>query len=245
MEEIMYISEISLYIGRKLSNDEKDLSSSDKAIYGTVPPEVLGNYMEAVERLKSKPEFRKELEVSEKAFKQFLKTRKKVSRSCKETSKNLDLSGFNPLFKEKIGGLNENDLKKKEELIKEIKNYKPRAAYLELHKIRKNEDQRDNEQFFKIIDKMKNIEKKAHSKMERMKLEEEGDLDKSDDDKEERKISEEEEKKQNMNPLIRLNKKRMKSLTDKTFEKKVKTTDFKHPTQYIAYDRSKNKVISS
>lgn len=140
--------------------------------------------------------------------------------------------------------MNENDLKKKEELIKEIKNYKPKTAYLELHKIRKNEDQRDNEQFFKIIDKMKSIEQKVHSKRERMKLEEEGDFDKI-EDKEERKKLDDEEKKQNMNPLIRLNKKRMKSLTDKNIEKKVKTTDFKHPTQYIAYDRSKNKVISS
>lgn len=232
----MYISEISLYIGRKLSTDEQDLNSQDKAIYGKVPQEILGIYMEAVEKLKQNSEFCKSLDVSEKAFKQFLKTRKKVSKSCVEDSKRLNIECFHPMFKNKFNFTNEDKLKKKEELIQEIKNYKPKSAYLELHKIQKNEENRENDPFFKIIEKMKNIEKKTHEKKENEKL-------KANETEETKPISHEKShNKSEKNSEIRLNKKRMNRIIEKTSEKKIKTNDYRHPTQFISYERQANLV---
>jgi hypothetical protein len=37
MNEVMYISEIMLLIGRKLSNDVADMKDTSKAVYGNIP----------------------------------------------------------------------------------------------------------------------------------------------------------------------------------------------------------------
>ena len=117
-----------------------------------------------MDKLKINPNFFKEFDVSEKAYKQFLKTRKKTSKSSLTNSKTLNCEAINPIFTPFMGNLNSGDLKKKEEMIHDIKNYKPKTAYLELHKIKKNEDQKANEEFFKIVNRMKKIEQKTHDK---------------------------------------------------------------------------------
>lgn len=91
--------------------------------------------MEAKDKLKTNAIFYKEFDVSEKAFKQLLRQGRKLQRLCLESSKSLNLEVVNLLFKPFMERLNTKDLKKKEEMIHEIKNYKPKSAYLELQKI--------------------------------------------------------------------------------------------------------------
>lgn len=246
----MFVSEISLYIGRKLSFEENDLKSREKAIYGKVPTELLSFYMESMDKLKINPNFYKEFDVSEKAFKQFLKTRKKTSKSCLENSKTLNCEAVNPIFTPFMGNLNSGDLKKKEEMIHDIKNYKPKTAYLELNKIKKNEDQKANEEFFKIVNRMKKIEQKTHDKNllkqeKEDEFENENENDKKIEEKEEIQHIVEEPAIKN----IRLNKKRMRRLEEKNHssepvETKKNKSTFKHPTQYISSEPPILKVFS-
>ena len=240
---MMFISEISLYIGRKLTYDPKDLFSKEKAVYGRVPGEILSPYMEAMDKIKTDPEFFKGFDVCEKAFKQFLKTRKKTSKASLETSKSMDSNVINPLFEESMGCLNPSEMKKKEELIKEIKNYKPKIAYLELNKIKKNEDMKESEEFLKIINRMKSIELKAHEK--KIHKNEEIDENVEIDENEENDDISHEKHSVDIEPIknvckegIRLNKRRMKRLFKenkkiKEIEKNHKKSDFRHPTQYV------------
>ena len=238
----MFVSEISLYIGRKLSCEENDFKSREKAIYGKVPTELLTFYMESMDKLKINPNFFKEFDVSEKAYKQFLKTRKKTSKSSLTNSKTLNCEAINPIFTPFMGNLNSGDLKKKEEIIHDIKNYKPKTAYLELHKIKKNEDQKANEEFFKIVNRMKKIEQKTHDK--NLLKEKEHLEDEIENENEHHEDHEEKEELQNImeettNKNIRLNKKRMRRLEEKNHssepvEKKKNKSSFKHPTQYVS-----------
>jgi len=41
MNEVMYISEIMLLIGRKLSNDVNDMKDTSKAVYGNIPVQLI------------------------------------------------------------------------------------------------------------------------------------------------------------------------------------------------------------
>jgi len=41
--EVMFISEIMLYIGRTLSNNIKDLNNNEKALYGSLPSELFSD----------------------------------------------------------------------------------------------------------------------------------------------------------------------------------------------------------
>ena len=223
----MYLTEIALYIGRKLTCDKKDLYSNNKAVYGRVPEELLNPYMEAMEKIKRNQDYFKEFDVSEKAFKQFLKTRKKASRASLENSKLMDFNTINPLFDENEEG----DAIAAKKMILEIKNYKPKSAYLELTKIKQVDN--SSESFLKIVNNMKKIEKKLHEKHELEKKKEELPSDNDENFEESLEIHE-----KKGNDGIRLNKRRLSQITGNNIEKKQKKIDFKHPTQFITAEQN-------
>lgn len=71
----MYIEEIIMYIGRKLSN-EKDLKNTSKAFYGTIPDEYLQEYSSTfLNVIKNDIDIEKLYDTSKKAFEKFRKTR--------------------------------------------------------------------------------------------------------------------------------------------------------------------------
>jgi len=114
---------------------------------------------------------------------------------------------------------------------------------LELHKIKKNEDVKANEEFFKIINRMKKIELKSqkhqnHNEQDDFASEEEN-------NEKTQEINEDfiENEKHPIANNIRLNKRRMKSLEHVGIEKKQKKTEFKHPTQFISAEPQLNKVF--
>ncbi len=228
MEETMYLTEIALYIGRKLTCDKKDLYSNNKAVYGRVPEEVLNPFMEAMEKIKRNQDYFKEFDVSEKAFKQFLKTRKKASRASLENSKLMDFNTINPLFDENEEG----DSKAAKKMILDIKNFKPKSAYLELTKIKQVKNGGEKDSFLKIVNNMKKIEQKNHEKHELEKQKEEFPSDNDENPLENTAIHEKKE-----NNGVRLNKRRMNQITGDNIEKKQKKSDFKHPTQFISAEQ--------
>lgn len=110
-------------------------------------------------------------------------------------------------------------------MILEIKHYKPKAAVLELNKIQENTA---NDEFMKIVERMKKIEEKAHKSANQDETKEF----KNEIIEETKENTEKTPKEQK--PEIRLNKKRQRSLqTTENPKKKGKIEDFKHPTQYI------------
>lgn len=162
----MYITEIALYSGRKLSNKAEDLPDLQKISYGIVTDDKMQIYQEVVMKiLHDDDEVAKLYDISGKAQKKFLKTRMSASKASVKESKNFEFNRTHPLFTPDSNLIN----------LERIKAYKPQVSYLQWKK-NKDPNSEDAKSFSRIVNRFKRNEKTEVKKIEEVVIEEDENL---------------------------------------------------------------------
>ncbi|KAL4442578.1 hypothetical protein ABPG74_006980 [Tetrahymena malaccensis] len=137
MNEIMYVSEIMVLAGRKLSNNVEDMKDTSKAIYGAIPVQLISEEQAKIQiLLKEDIEINKMQQLANNAYIQFNKSRSSASKASIKDSYQVKIDSINPLFHKFA-----EDEKEKMDYLSKIKNYKPAISALEIYKQRSLKNQ--------------------------------------------------------------------------------------------------------
>ncbi|CAD8188351.1 unnamed protein product [Paramecium pentaurelia] len=146
-DEILYIKETMIYVGRKLVN-EGDINDPSLAFYGSLPIELLMQNQEKLNDLNDDIEFQNYKDIAIRANEKFRKTR----GSAKKVKTNIDTSLVHPLFKDKIQV--EEDTK---DMLNQIKNFKSTQSVIEIKKFEQNSK---SDPFMKAVSHLKDVQKR-------------------------------------------------------------------------------------
>jgi len=120
----MYIQEILLHVGRKLSSSVDDLNDTNKAIYGLIPIQFVNKIVEQLGFLIDEDiEIRKMKEIADRAFKKFLKSRVSASKASIRNCYLVNLNAVHPKCKE--NKMYFEAVESEQKILEELKNYKP------------------------------------------------------------------------------------------------------------------------
>jgi len=259
-EEVLYLADLKLYIGRNFSTDG-DPNDYAIANYGQLPEYLLDTYEEAVKNVLDRDvEIEKMFELCNRAIKLFKRTRTPASKSSIKGAHALDQAAVHVLLKDVA---HKPDMEK---LLQKIRNYKPTQSYLEF-KNESGEIEMNNSALKFLTQARKQSERFKSRKEQRIRdlanqnfgaesddeinnIKEDVELDFEDDDDQEDETETLKKKAITKTPTSNLKKRSyansgINGAQKMDTEKKVKRSqrDFRHPTQFMSYEKSKDNTF--
>lgn len=99
MNEVCYVSEILLFVGRKVSNKKEEVGDNSKAFCGIVPSFMLNDLQNEIQSMiKADPDLQKQNDIATKAYNKFIKTRQSASKSSVKNSHTVETEKIHPIF---------------------------------------------------------------------------------------------------------------------------------------------------
>eukprot|EP01080_Neovahlkampfia_damariscottae_P005159 gene5159-8765_t len=218
-DELPYMIDLLLFLGRPLKNEFKDDDDPHDGFYGIFPQFIIDD--QDVTNLIEKDTYLTSLkETSERAYKLYIETRTNPSNASLSRSKELKKE-IHPLLRNLVN----EEQKEKDVILTDIKGYKPKLTVFELKKnSEKAEMMKERRDFFS---KRNVANKKSDQFVE------------SDDEEEEEQEQEQEMEEESLaEKLLNPNKKRKRFVIEqKTQNKKKKRDSFKDENFFITSER--------
>jgi ATP-dependent RNA helicase DDX54/DBP10 len=236
MDEIPYMVDLHLFLGRGLRNKSEHEEDNNDGFYGIVPQTVIDNEVEEVIKLLHlDKQLESEKNVCERAFKLYSRTRAPPSQESIRRAKTLSMD-VHPLVTEKIGNkaastTSFEDPIAQNDLLGKLKSYRPQQTIFEFGTQGSNEAaiMKERRQF------------RENAKVFRTSKDIENDMDEEDDEEQRQPVEEKPEKLSLAESLLNRDKKKDRFLSLSRSDKFEKgPASYRDDQFYMGYEREGN-----